>query len=363
MRMGLRSRLFISHLLVMVVPLLSFILISKASSVNLFAERLARLEGRGFTIRTARAVLLESFESAWSHSTYWAALVGGFAAAILSFVIARRITRPLTQIEQTMHQIAAGDLQERLPSSEIPELNRLSRSFNRMALQLDDVEQRRRELITDLTHELRTPLTIIRGYLETWATGKLTPNADDYQLLIRETQRLERLTNDVQELSVAEAGNLTFNLQSLDLRPLITDLIQTLSSQLTEEGPLLQLDCPTNSPLVLADPARTEQILLNLLGNALRHTTRGKISVQVRGVGSEVWISVQDTGTGIASEDLPHVFERFWRSEQSRSQPTRGTGIGLAITRRLVELQSGKIVAESQLGVGSTFRFSLPKVN
>ncbi|MEO0376001.1 MAG: HAMP domain-containing protein [Cyanobacteria bacterium P01_A01_bin.17] len=150
----------------MVVPLLSFILISKASAVNLFADRLAQLEGKGFTIRTAHTVLLESFEAAWSHSTYWAVLVGGFTAAILSFLIARIITRPLTQIEQTIHQIAAGDLQERVPSNAIPELNRLSRSFNRMAIQLDDVEQRRRELITDLTHELRTPLTILRGYLE-----------------------------------------------------------------------------------------------------------------------------------------------------------------------------------------------------
>ncbi|WP_110984561.1 sensor histidine kinase [Acaryochloris thomasi] len=347
----------------MVVPLLGFILISKASAVNLFADRLAQLEGKGFTIRTARTVLLESFEAAWSHSTYWAVLVGGFTAAILSLILARIITRPLTQIEQTIHQIAAGDLQERVPSNAIPELNRLSRSFNRMAIQLDDVEQRRRELITDLTHELRTPLTILQGYLETWATGKLTPNAKAYQLLIQETKRLERLTNDVQELSVAEAGHLTLDLQPLALRPLIEELIQTLSHQLTEDGPCLRLDCPSESPQVLADPARTKQILVNLLGNALRHTKSGTVTIQVQAEERDVWIAVQDTGSGIAADDLPHVFERFWRSEEMRSQATRGTGIGLAITRRLVELQSGQITAESQLGIGSTFRFSLPKVN
>ncbi|MEO0378594.1 MAG: HAMP domain-containing sensor histidine kinase, partial [Cyanobacteria bacterium P01_A01_bin.17] len=219
------------------------------------------------------------------------------------------------------------------------------------------------ELITDLTHELRTPLTILRGYLEAWGTEKLMPNAEAYQLLIQETKRLERLTNDVQELSVAEAGHLTLDLQPLALRPLIEGLIQTLSHQLTADGPLLRLDCPPESPVVLADSARTEQILINLLGNALRHTKDGTITVQVQLGENDVWIAVQDTGSGIAADDLPHVFERFWRSQEMRSQATRGTGIGLAITRRLVELQSGQITAESQLGVGSTFRFSLPMVN
>lgn len=360
MRIGLRSRLLISHLLVMGIPLLSFILISKSFSVNVFADRLSQLEGKGFTIRTAREVLLESYDAAWNHSTVWAILLGGINAAFLSFWVARRITQPLTQMEQIIHQMALGDLHERVPSSEIPELKSLSRSFNRMAIQLEDVEQRRRDLITDLTHELRTPLTIIRGYLEAWIIERLLPNPETYQLLIQETRRLERLTNDVQELSVAEAGHLSLNLKPLVLKPLLHHLIQTLSAQLDEEGPTLRLDYPNDTPLVLADAARTEQVLMNLLSNALRHTTSGTIMVRVEPSAKDVWIAVQDTGSGIAAEDLPHVFERFWRSQASRSQSTRGTGIGLAIARRLVELQGGQIVVESQLGVGSTFRFSLP---
>lgn len=359
-RIGLRSRLLISHLLVMGIPLLSFILISKALSANVFASRLARLEGKGFTIRTARDVLLESYDAAWSHSTAWAILVGGITAAFLSFWVASRITRSLIHMEQIIHQVALGDLNERVPASEIPELNRLGRSFNRMAIQLEDVEQRRRELITDLTHELRTPLTIIRGYLEAWEADKLTPNLEAYQLLIQETRRLERLTNDVQELSIAEAGHLSLNLTPLAIKPLVDRLIQTLSAQLDDDGPVLQLDFPANTPFVLADSVRTEQILMNLLSNALRHTTSGTITVQVTSGDHEVWIAVQDTGSGISDDDLPHVFERFWRSKVSKAQSTRNTGIGLAISRRLVELQGGKIVAESQLGVGSTFRFSLP---
>ena len=362
-KIGLRSRLLISHLLVMGIPLLSFILISKALSANVFENRLAQLEGKGFTIRTARTVLLESYDAAWIHSTALAILVGGLTASVLSFWVARRITRSLMQMEQIVHQAALGDLNERVPASEIPELNRLGRSFNRMAIQLEDVEQRRRELITDLTHELRTPLTIIRGYLEAWAAEKLTPNPEAYQLLIQETRRLERLTNDVQELSIAEAGHLSLNLEPLAIKPLVDQLIQTLSAQLDDDGPELKLDLPADTPFVLADFARTEQVLMNLLSNALRHTTSGTISVQVVFGDHKVWIAVQDTGSGIASDDLPHVFERFWRSRASRSQSTRNTGIGLAISRRLVELQGGQIFADSQLGVGSTFRFSLPTVN
>lgn len=363
MRIGLRSRLLISHLLVMGIPLLSFILISKAFSANVFAYRLAQLEGKGFTISTARDVLLESYDAAWNHSTAWAILVGGLTATLLSFWVARRITHSLTQMEHIIHQVALGDLNERVPPSEIPELNRLSRSFNRMAIQLEDVEQRRRELITDLTHELRTPLTIIRGYLEAWTAEKLTPNPEAYQLLVQETRRLERLTNDVQELSIAEAGHLSLDLKPLVIKPLIDKLIQTLSAQLDEQGPVLKVDYPEDTPTVLADSARTEQILMNLLSNALRHTKSGTITIQTSVMDQEVWVAVQDTGIGIASEDLPHVFDRFWRSKSSRSQSIRGTGIGLAITRRLVELQGGRIGAESQLGRGSVFRFSLPTMS
>jgi len=129
----------------------------------------------------------------------------------------------------------------------------------------------------------------------------------------------------------------------------------------------LQLDCPEKLPQVLADSDRLEQVLVNLLGNAIRHTQTGAITVRVwverdgrKGIISRLWIAVTDTGMGIAPEDLPHVFERFWRAEKSRNPHTGGTGIGLAISKRLVELQGGEIEVESQLGVGSTFRFYLP---
>jgi hypothetical protein len=148
---------------------------------------------------------------------------------------------------------------------------------------------------------------------------------------------------------------------------LLEALVQKFSDQLLEDGPQLRLECPEQLPLVFADIDRVEQVLVNLLGNALTYTKAGSITVQAWQESERastrvprLWIAVTDTGIGIAPQDLPHVFERFWRAEKSRNQHTGGTGIGLAISKRLIELQGGEIEVESQLGVGSTFRFYLP---
>jgi len=361
------SRLFLSHLLVMMVAVSSLVIIGKLSSPRFFVLHLQQLEGRGVTLRYARTYLVKGFETAWNRSTFWAVIAGGTAAGGLSYWVSKRIVQPLTQIEQITQRFAAGHLDERLPPSEIPEINQLTTSFNRMAVSLEDVEHRRRELVSDLTHELRTPLTVIRGYLEELAEARMEPTAAVYQQLAKETRRLERLINDLQELSKAEAGYLPIHLQAFNLRALLESLVQKFSDQLLEDGPVLCLECADQLPSVLADPDRVEQVLVNLIGNALTYTKTGSITVrawtEAEGVTSRLprlWIAVTDTGIGIAAQDLPHVFERFWRAEKSRNQHTGGTGIGLAISQRLVELQGGQLEVQSQLGVGSTFRFYLP---
>lgn len=359
-KVGLRSRLFLSHLLVMIVGICSLVIIAKISSPRFFVLHLEQLEGTGFRIGFARTQLMRGFETAWSRGTLWAVIVGTTAAGGLSYWVTKRIMQPLTQMEQITRQFASGKLDERLPASEIPEFNRLSNSFNRMAASLEGVEHRRRELITDLTHELRTPLTVVRGYLESLADGSIEASPEIYQQLAKETKRLEKLINDLQELSKAEAGYLPIHLQSINLKPLLESLIQKFSEQILEENLILQLDAPAQIPLVLADIDRLEQVLVNLIGNALRYTANGSITVRVRTQNNRLGIAVIDTGIGIAPEDLPHVFERFWRSEASKSKYSRGTGIGLAISRRLIELQGGNIEVESKLGKGSVFRFFLP---
>lgn len=363
----LASRLFLSHLLVMIVGVSSLAIVGKLSSPRFFVFHLQKLEGRGVSLRYARTYLVEGFETAWNRSTFWSVIVGATAAGGLSYWVSKRIVQPLTQIEQVTKKFAAGNLDERLPPSEIPEINQLATSFNQMAVSLEDVEHRRRELVSDLTHELRTPLTVLRGYLEELSEGRIESTPAVYQQLARETRRLERLVNDLQELSKAEAGYLPIKLMPVNLCPLLKSLVQKFSDQLLEEGPVLHLKCPEKLPPVLADIDRLEQILVNLMGNALTYTKEGSITVRVwtetervNGRVPRLWIEVTDTGVGIAPEDLPHVFERFWRAEKSRNQNTGGTGIGLAISKRLVELQGGQIKVESQLGVGTTFRFYLP---
>ncbi len=358
--MGLRSRLLFSHLVVMIVGLVSLVIISKISSPRLFVLHLERLENQGLDLIDVRTELVEGFEIAWRRSTLWSVIVGTTAAGGLSYWVSKRIMQRLTEMEQITQKFAAGNLQARLPMSDIPELNRLGASFNRMAASLEGVETRRRELIGDMTHELRTPLTVVRGYLEELADGEIEPSAEIYRRLAKETKRLERLVNDLQELSKAEAGYLPINIQPVNLRPLLDSLVEKFTDQLLEDGPVILCECPSSIPIVLADIDRTEQVLVNLLGNAVRYTSEGSITIRVWTEADQLWIGVIDTGIGISPEDLPHVFERFWRADESRARQSGGTGIGLTISCRLVELQGGKIQVESEKGSGSTFRFSLP---
>ncbi|BAY22572.1 integral membrane sensor signal transduction histidine kinase [Calothrix sp. NIES-2100] len=356
----LASRLLFSHLVVMIVGVFSLVIISKISSPRFFVLHLERLENQGLDLIDIRAELVQGFETAWRRSTLWSVLVGTTAAGGLSYWVSRRIMQGLTDMEQITGQFASGHFEARLPMSDIPEIKRLGASFNRMADSIEGVEARRRELIGDMTHELRTPLTVVRGYLEQLADGEIEPSPDVYRRLAKETKRLERLVNDLQELSKAEAGYLAINIQRVNLRPLLEALVEKFTDQLLEDGPVLLLECPSSLPLVLADLDRTEQILVNLLGNAVRYTTKGSITVHVWSDSSQLWIAVVDTGIGIAVEELPHVFERFWRADSSRDRHSGGTGIGLTISQRLVELQGGKIQVESKKGFGSKFQFSLP---
>ncbi|MEP0914597.1 HAMP domain-containing histidine kinase [Leptolyngbya sp. GB1-A1] len=361
---SLGSRLFFSHIIVMIVGLLTLLAVGKISSPRFFALYLRQIEVGGWRVGEVRTQLIRRFEDAWSRGALWSVVVGATTAGGLSYLVTRRIVKPLIQMEEITKKFAAGQLEERVPSSEIPELDQLATSFNRMAATLEGVEQRRRELVSDLSHELRTPLTILRGYLEGLSDGTIEPSTEIYDRLAKETTRMQRLVNDLQELSKMEAGYLPIDARPLDLRPLLTGIVQRFADQLiAEDSPKLLLDVPAEAPMVNADPFRVEQIVVNLIGNAIRYTPEGSIVVQLRSEVDKVWVAVIDTGQGIAEEDLPHVFERFWRADRSRNRNSGGTGIGLAICRRLVELQDGTIEAESQFGHGSTFKFSLPIAN
>ncbi len=365
-RVGLRNRLLLSQLAVLAVTIASLAVVSRLYTPRYFVVTLERMELRGVRIQQqVKGQILQGFEDAWLQGLFWSAVLGGAAAGGVSWWLSRRITRPLLRMEKVTRQFAAGDFSSRVPSLEIPEFDRLGHSFNRMANDLEGVEQRRRELVGDLTHELRTPLTIVKGYLEGLADGAIAPTPAAYERLAKETERLQRLVNDLQELSKLESGYLPIDTQAVAIAPLVAQVCDRFAAQLVNSDRVkLISDLPENLPAVWGDPARIEQILVNLLSNAFRHTDVGTISVRVytqTASGTNlVWIAVADTGEGIAEADLPRVFERFWRADRSRDRVSGGSGVGLAICRRLVELQSGTITVTSKLGVGSTFSFSLP---
>ncbi len=364
-RPDLQTSLLISHLVVMVVGIAVLIGVGRIYTPQLFVWQLRQLEGRGIRVAQLRYQLVEGFEKAWSQGAKWSVLLGGGVAGGLSYWLARRITQPLKRMQQITQRFAEGELNARLPGSEIEELNQLALSFNQMAMGLENVEQRRRELVGDLTHELRTPLTVLMGYLEGMQDGTLESSPEVFGRLTQETRRLQRLVEDFQTLSKAEAGYLPIQSEVLAIAPLLKNLVARFADQIWEDGPVLGLALEPELPEVRGDRARIEQILVNLLGNAIRYTEKGSITVRAwvdpqLTQPARLWIAVVDTGQGIAPEDLPRIFERFWRADKARQRDGSGSGIGLAIARRLVELQGGEIQANSQLGIGSEFRFSLP---
>ncbi|MBM0744890.1 HAMP domain-containing protein (plasmid) [Phormidium sp. CLA17] len=303
--------------------------------------------------------LLEIFEQVNNRGTHLAVLVSFVIVGLITWTLTETIDRPLRGIERAISQFNRGNLNARIPPSDIPELHRLGLTLNSVASRLQGVEERRREVIGDLAHELGNPLTVIRGYLELMSHGEMSLTPSVGQQLHEEAERMARLLEDLKTLSKVETGNLPLHLQVVDPNPLLNSVVRALSVR-NRKGIRLELNCSRNLPEVFADPDRVRQVLINLISNALNYTEQGRVIVRAWNDDTRIWVEVSDTGVGIAPEDLPRVFDRFWRSESSRRQNACGTGIGLAITKHLVEVQGGQINVESELNKGTVFRFSLP---
>lgn len=358
---SLRSRLFRAHLTVLAIGILTLTIVGWLYTPRLFVLHLRRIEGQNFRMAQVQGQLVEVFQFAWGRGMLWAALLGGISASSLSYWLSQRIIQPLLEMEEITGAFAAGDFDRRLPEYELLELTQLAHSVNHMAADIQSVEQRRRDLVSDLSHELRTPLTILKGYLEGMADGTIEADPVVYDRLARETQRLQRLVNDLQELSQLESGYLPIAVKPTDIGELLNYVVARFADQQLPDEPVqLKLDRSPALPLAQADAERIEQVMVNLLSNALRHTQEGAVIVRTWHADNQVWVAVEDTGPGIAPADVPHVFDRFWRADRSRDRTSGGTGIGLTICRRLIELHNGHIEVESTLGQGSIFRFWLP---
>jgi signal transduction histidine kinase len=291
-------------------------------------------------------------------------------ALVASLGLSRVISRPLTDLTTATRAVAAGDLGVRVPTHYPGEMGALAVAFNQMTDGLSRADELRRNLTADVAHELRTPLSVIRGKLEGVLDGVYPATAEHLEPILDETRLLSHLVEDLHLMALAEAGQLALEKRPLDVGDLLRDAQVNFSPQAADRGVTLALDLPAESPQVLADWRRVSQVLSNLLTNALRHTPEGgRVTLSAKplplfaGEGrAGVEVSVTDTGSGIAPEDLPYIFERFWRGEKSRSRAGGGSGLGLAIARQIVELHGGTIGVESAPGQGARFRFTLPVV-
>lgn len=291
-----------------------------------------------------------------------AVLAAGLVGVLLTWALSRRILGPVEVLTAAARKMEKGDLGQRVNVQSGDEIGELAHAFNAMADGLAHLEELRRNMVADVAHELRTPLTNIRGYLEAIQDGLTKPSPALIDSLYEEAMLLNRVVDDLQELSMAEAGQLKLVCRPVALAELVHSAVDAVQPRATANSLTVRADLPADLPPANADPARIGQVLRNLLNNALTYTPPdGEITIAARTVGSEVEVSVRDTGIGIAPDDLPYVFERFYRVDKSRTRATGGAGLGLAVVKQLVEAHGGRVGVESEVERGTTFTFTLPQ--
>jgi two-component system OmpR family sensor kinase/two-component system sensor histidine kinase BaeS len=312
------------------------------------ADVMLDAQGQAFLDRVRQSLLL-------------AGLAAVLLALLLGFVISWRLTAPVRQLTHAAGVIAGGDLTERVPARGRDEIADLGRAFNQMAASLEAGETLRRNLMADVAHELRTPLTVIQGNLQAILDGVYPLDETQVAGLYDETRLLTRLVDDLRELALAEAGQLRLEREPVDLVALAQGVTANFMSAAEAAGVKLSAPDRDVAAQVVGDADRLGQVLRNLLSNALRHTPAGQqVAVRVETTGNHVALIVADTGTGIAAQDLPHVFDRFYRGNKSRGRRVGSAGLGLAIARQLVRAHGGEIGVESAEGAGTTFTVRLP---
>jgi signal transduction histidine kinase len=290
----------------------------------------------------------------------WGGLVAVAIAVALAFFLSRRTLTPVKALTSAAERLGRGDFSQRVQIKDKGELGELAQTFNSMAGDLEHAEKLRQNMVADVAHELRTPLSNIQGYLEALRDGVMKPDKETIRSLHEEASLLSRLVDDLQELSLAEAGELKLVLRAEDIGGLIRQAVAAVEAQKKAKGLVLTVELPELPPVNI-DSRRIGEVLRNLLENAVAHTGKGDtVIVAARQLDRLVEISVTDTGEGIPAKELPNIFERFYRVDKSRARATGGSGLGLTIARRLVEAHGGGIEVQSEPGKGSRFAFTVP---
>jgi len=291
------------------------------------------------------------------------ALAVGVIGLTFGVLVSRTLTAPLNRLAEAARAIGAQNLSRRVKVEGTSEVKDMANAFNEMAAALEQTENLRRNLVADVAHELRTPLTVLQGNLLAILDEVYPMDNSEVARLYDQTRLLSRLVDDLHELSQADANKLALELHPVQIDDLVNNTAAKFDSLAEAEGVTLKVEMAANLPLVLADSGRLSQVLHNLLNNALVHTSKGgQITIHTFRVSDKVSLEVKDTGDGIPKENLPYIFNRFYRVDSSRNRNTGGTGLGLAIVKALVEAHGGRITvtSEGKVGKGSTFTVELP---
>jgi histidine kinase len=368
-RRSLGIKIFASYLMVLFVGVVVLVIASQFTLPDSFNRHMQIINSGGMGMGRGQGMMqsmFNDFRAGFNETLLYGIIAAVIVAVAVSIFFSRGVVAPLLAMTDASQRIAAGHYDERVKISGDDELAQLGSRFNQMAEKLEQVETMRRRLIGDVSHELRTPLTAIKGSMEGLIDGVLPAAPETYQQIFSEADRLNRLVDDLQELSRVEAGSYHLDIQPVDISALVQTVAKRLSLQ--SESKRIALDLKLDSDLqpVLADEDRAVQVLTNLVGNAIQYTPEnGKITIAAKHIDGEIQISVKDSGIGIPPEHQAHIFDRFYRVDKSRSrQAGGGSGIGLTIARALVEAMNGRIWVESEgEGRGSIFTFTLPVEN
>ncbi len=373
-RKHLSWKLFVSYVIVIIIGVVVLATATSVSIPTAFSRHMSGMSAMMLnnptmgSTQSMETKLFVNYKAAVTEALSLATIIALLAAVVASFLISRQVVEPIQRLMKLSRKIAAGEYEERLQISgnvqgnQLDELDQLALSFNQMADKLEKTEGMRRQLIGDVTHELRTPLSAIKGYMEGLIDGVISATPETYNQVYAEADRLQRLVNDLQELSRVEAGTYQLKIESAAPTLLVETVVNNFNRQFDEKGLILKHSYEANLPKVSVDKDRIVQVLTNLVGNALQYTpTGGVVTISVSRVKNEVIFEVTDTGIGISPEHLSLIFNRFYRTDKSRTRASGGSGIGLTIAQALVKAHDGRIwVKSAGEGEGTSIYFSLP---
>jgi len=290
----------------------------------------------------------------------YAALGAALVALLLGVILARTLTHPLRELTSAIHAMAKGDLKQHVSVKSRDEIGELAGAFNQMSSDLDSLNRSRRQMTADIAHDLRTPLTVIGGYVESMREGVLKPTRERLEIIHSEVQHLQRLVEDLRTLSQADAGELTLNRELVAPQALLNRMSRSYGHLAAQKKISLETHPEENLPETRLDPDRMAQVFGNLITNSLRYTPEGgTVILAARQEKDCLVFTVQDTGAGISSEALPHIFDRFYRADPARPQGDE-SGLGLAIAKSITEAHGGSISAESHPSSGTIIKIMLP---